>query len=105
LLASTRNHAQSSTGPRSAAAKQNFAPAGQDDDARIENIEEIVESDIVSENSQGTEEVENLKMKERCGNVIENKGPACSSPGQSRNPIENKGSCSLKAGMLLKTKG
>jgi hypothetical protein len=39
----------------------------------MENIEEAIDSDISSHNSQGVEAVENSKMKERCGNVIENK--------------------------------
>ena len=51
-----------------------IAPPGQDDGARMENIEEVLESDIMSDNSQGVEAVEDLKMNERCGNVIENKG-------------------------------
>ena len=50
------------------------APAGQDDGARMENTKEMVESDNSSETSQRVETVENSKMKERCGNVIENKG-------------------------------
>jgi hypothetical protein len=41
-------------------------------------------------------------MKDRRGNVYENKGPAFSGPGQSGNVTENKGSYVLKAGMLLK---
>jgi hypothetical protein len=41
-------------------------------------------------------------VKERCGNVYENKGPAFSSPGRSGNVIENEGGYALKAGMLLK---
>jgi hypothetical protein len=52
------------------------APSGQDDGARTENIDKALNSDIVSENSQSVETVEELKMKERCGNVIENKGSA-----------------------------
>jgi hypothetical protein len=47
------------------------------------------------------EAVENLKMTERYANVIENKGPAFSSPGPIVNVIENTGSYELKAGMLL----
>jgi hypothetical protein len=52
------------------------APDGRDDGARMENIEEAIGSDISPEDSQGIETVENLKMKERCANVYENKGPA-----------------------------
>jgi len=81
------------------------APAGQDDGARMENIEGTLENDISSDNSQGVEAVENIKMKEQRGNVYENKGPACSGPGQSGNVIENEYSYAQSAGMLLKTKG
>jgi hypothetical protein len=42
-------------------------------------------------------------MKERSGNVYENKGSAFHSPKESGNVIENKDSYVLKAGMLLKT--
>jgi hypothetical protein len=41
-------------------------------------------------------------LKERRGNVCENKGSAFQSPRQSRNLIENTGSCEFKADMLLK---
>jgi hypothetical protein len=44
------------------------------------------------------------KVKERRGNVHENKGPAFSSPAQSGNVTENKGSYALKAGTLVKRK-
>jgi len=81
------------------------APAGQDDGPRVGNMEEIIDSDIPSDNSQGVEAVENIKMKEQRGNVYENKGPACSGPGQSGNVIENEYSYAQSAGMLLKTKG
>ncbi|MGD0456797.1 MAG: hypothetical protein ABSC21_03525 [Terriglobia bacterium] len=81
------------------------APAGQDDGARMENIEDIPEGDIVSENSQSVETVEDLKMKERCRNVVENKGSAFSIPGQGGNVVENKRSYAQDAGMLLKTEG
>ena len=82
-----------------------IAPAGQDDGPRVGNMEEIIDSDIPSDNSQGVEAVENIKMKEQRGNVYENKGPACSGPGQSGNVIENEYSYAQSAGMLLKTKG
>jgi hypothetical protein len=42
----------------------------------MENIEEAIGSDIVSEDPQSVEAVEDSKMIEQCGNVIENKGPA-----------------------------
>jgi len=41
-------------------------------------------------------------MKERNGNVYENKGSAFHGPEQSGNVIENKDSYEFEAGMLLK---
>ena len=64
-----------------------IAPAGEDDGARMETIDEALASDISSQNSQGVETVENLRMKERCGNVIENKGSE--SAGINRQEAEN----------------
>jgi hypothetical protein len=81
------------------------APANQDEGAKMGNMEEVVDSDISSEDSQGAELVERLKMTERCGNVYENKGQAFSSPERSGNIAENKGSYAQNAGMLLKRKG
>jgi hypothetical protein len=43
------------------------APANQDDGRRMENIERVSDSDIVSYALQSAEAVENLKMKERPG--------------------------------------
>jgi hypothetical protein len=81
-----------------------ITPGGQHNGARMENTEEIVESDMSSEKPQSVEAVENLKMTEQCGNLIENKGPASGSPGRSWNLIENKDSCAQNAGMSLKRK-
>jgi len=64
------------------------APTGQDDGATMENIEEALDSDRVSHTTQSVETVENLKMKERSGNTIENKGPPLSSRERSGNVIE-----------------
>ena len=44
-------------------------------------------------------------MKERRGNVYENKGPDFQTSERSGNFTENKGSYVLNAGMLLKRKG
>jgi hypothetical protein len=79
------------------------APADQDDGARMENIEEALDGDISPEDSQGVETVEDLKLKDRSRNVIENKGPGLEDRQVSGNVIENKVSYALKAGMLLKT--
>jgi len=51
-----------------------IAPAGRDDGGRMENIEEIPNSDIASDNSQSVGTVGDLKLSERRANVIENKG-------------------------------
>jgi hypothetical protein len=56
----------------------------------------------MSSRSTKEETIVTLKMKERSGNVYENKGPAFSNPERCGNVIENKGSYALKAGMLLK---
>ncbi|MGO8736902.1 MAG: hypothetical protein ACLQVM_29390 [Terriglobia bacterium] len=72
LPAATRQDAGHSTGPRSAAAKIRLrkeptnlptAPGGQDDGARMENIEEALGGDIMSDDSQSVEAVEDLKVK------------------------------------------
>jgi hypothetical protein len=47
--------------------------------------EEIFDSDIMPDNLQGVEAVENSKVNERCGNVVENKGPASQAAEQSGN--------------------
>jgi hypothetical protein len=78
---------------------------GQDDGGKIENIEGIPESDIAYESPQAVEAVQDIKMKERCGNVIENKGSRLESRQASGNIAENKDSYTQNAGMLLKTKG
>ena len=44
-------------------------------------------------------------MKERCGNVIENKGSGVEHREGCGNVIENKGSYARNAGMSLKIKG
>jgi hypothetical protein len=68
----------------------------------MENIEEIPESDIQSQNSQSVEAMGELKMNDRCGNVIENKGSGLRDRPGSGNVTENKGSYAQNAGMLLK---
>ncbi len=49
-------------------------PLGEGDGGRMENMEGVPDSDIMSYTSQRVEAGENLKMTERCGNVLENKG-------------------------------
>jgi hypothetical protein len=82
-----------------------MAPPGEDDGGRKESMEEAGDSAIMSHTLQGVEAVENSKTKERCGNVIENKGPTFSAPGGSGNVIENAGSYAHSAGMSLTAKG
>jgi len=76
------------------------APPGQDDGGRMENMEEAPDSDISPENSQGVETVEKLKMKERRGNVYENKGSRLDNREQTGNIVENTCSYARNAGML-----
>jgi hypothetical protein len=78
------------------------APPGQDDGPRVGNMEEIVNSDIAPENSHGIEAVEQLKMNERSGNVIENKGSLRKSVVSDGNVYENEASYPIRAGMCLK---
>jgi hypothetical protein len=61
---------------RKDAADRPVAPASQDDGVRMENNEELPDSDISAEDSQSVGTVENLKMNEQSGNLIENKGSA-----------------------------
>jgi hypothetical protein len=63
------------------------APTGQDDGARVGNVEEVLDSDISPEESQGGETAEDIKLKDRCGNVIENKGSTSEATGRSRNIV------------------
>ena len=49
-----------------------IARAGQDDGTR--NLEEVLDSDVIFRNSEAAEARESLKMRDRCGNVYENKG-------------------------------
>jgi hypothetical protein len=80
------------------------APPAQDDGARMENIEKALDSDMSSRNSESVEAVEDLKMKQQCGDVVENKGSGLEDRERSGNVTENKGSYALNAGMLLKRK-
>jgi hypothetical protein len=78
------------------------APPGQDDSGKMNSIEEIPYSDSMSDSSQRVERVENLKMNEQRGNVIENKGARLENREESGYVVENKCSYSQNAGMLLK---
>jgi hypothetical protein len=68
---------------RKDAADRPVAPASQDDGVRMENTEEIVESDISPDNSESVEAVEDLKLNEQCANVYENKGPLWKTPAEA----------------------
>jgi hypothetical protein len=78
------------------------APPGEGDGGRMENIEDVPDRDSVSEASQGVETVESLKMNERRGNVVENKGPRSENRERSANISENTGSYTRNGGMSLK---
>jgi hypothetical protein len=60
-----------------------IAPAGQGDGGRMENIEEAPDSDIMPANSQAVEAVQDIKMRDRCGNIHENKGPLWKTGGEA----------------------
>jgi hypothetical protein len=64
-----------------------------------------LESENMSEHSQGAEAVEDLKMIKQCGNVLENKGALFYSSRRSGNAVENKGGYAQNAEILLKRKG
>jgi hypothetical protein len=55
--------------------------------------------------SQGKDKKSLSKVKERSGNVYENKGSAFHSPEQGGNVVENKDGYEFEAGMLLKING
>jgi len=61
----------------------NPACQDQDDGVRMENTEEVVESDISAQTSQSAEAVKELKLNEQCGNVTENKGPLWKTGGEA----------------------
>jgi hypothetical protein len=68
---------------RKEAADRPIAPPGDDNGATMESIEEVLPSAILSDNSHGMEAVEDLKMNDRCGNVLENKGSRLDDQGSS----------------------
>jgi hypothetical protein len=53
----------------------------------MENIMQALDSNISPDNPQSVEGRENLKMKEPCGNLVENKGSE--SAGINRQEAEN----------------
>jgi hypothetical protein len=62
-------------------------------------------SDTDTKSESGRErKKELLKMRARCGDVYENKGPVLKTGWESWNVIENKGTYNFKTGMLLKGK-
>jgi hypothetical protein len=80
-----------------------ITPAGQHDGARMGNIEEVPDSDIASDKSENVEPVEDSKMKDQCGNVIENKRPAFREEKDSGVRIQDSGSRSQQS--EVRTKG
>jgi hypothetical protein len=59
--------------------------------------------DSLSSRALATTTIVTLKVKDRRGNVTENKGPAFGSLGRSGKVVENKGTYSFKTGIILKT--
>jgi hypothetical protein len=91
--------------PRKESTKLPTAPVGQAEVSTIEKTEEVTYSDMMSHTSQGVETVEDSKLKERRGNVYENKGSAIEVQHRSGNVAENKDSYPQDPGMLLKRQG
>ena len=81
-----------------------IAPGGQDNGAKTENTQDATDSDIMPDTTQSVEAVEDLKMNEQRGNVIEKKGSRLENRKRSGNPTETKGSYAFKAGTSLKRK-
>jgi hypothetical protein len=68
-----------------------MAPApSHDDGTGMQNIEAALDSDNVSMQPQSAGMVEDLKVKEQCGNVLESKGLPFHSSRESGNDTENK---------------
>jgi DNA-binding transcriptional MerR regulator len=79
-------------------------PPAPDDGAGMENIGEAFDNDIPSQNPQAMETPGSIRMKERCGNVTENKGSGLEDVEGTGNVIENTGSYALEAAMFLKAR-
>jgi hypothetical protein len=77
----------------------------EDNDPNTAHIDKTVGTDIPSENQQSAGRMENTKMNERRGNLLENKGSEWKMREGDGNVDENKGTYSSEAGMLLKRKG
>ena len=76
------------------------APASQDGGGQRETIEEAVDRNA-PDDAGLVEAVENTKLKERSGNVTQNKGQRLESGPGSGNVLENTGGCPQLAGMPL----
>jgi hypothetical protein len=70
----------------------------------VQSMEEMFDSDIMPERTEGAEAVENSKLNEQYGNVIENKGSRLEDRRRSGNLSGNKGSYAQNEGRLLKRK-
>ena len=67
-----------------------ITPPGDDDGAGMESVEQAPESDIMSGSSQSVEAVENSRMNEQCGNIIENKGSRLENRRPGLNAAQNR---------------
>jgi hypothetical protein len=81
-----------------------ITPTDQDKSAGMESSKEVLMSDNARGNTRIVE-AEDLKMNDRRGNVIENKGSRLDHQGPGANVMENKTSYARDPGMSLKTEG
>jgi hypothetical protein len=88
---------------RKDSARRAAAPAGGDGGAQSESIAEAVGS--VPENAELVEAVGNIKLKERSGNVHENKGPGFENLPESGKVMENIGGYLHHTGIPLGRQG
>jgi hypothetical protein len=89
---------------RKDAANLPIASPSQNGGVRMGNMDDVHDSDIMTEHSQVVEAMQDSKMTKQSGNVAENKGPCFQDREQGANVTENKSSYALIAGMLLKRK-
>jgi hypothetical protein len=78
-------------------------PPDGGDGTNTTNVDEALQAEIPCQSFQTVGTAEDVKMKERSLNVLENKGPLWKTPERSLNVAENKGSYPFMPGMSLKT--
>jgi hypothetical protein len=75
---------------RKDSARRAAAPAGEDGGAKSESVEETADSDV-PENAEPVKAVGNIKLKERSGNLSENKGRGFENLPEIGKAMENTG--------------